>query len=195
MLPRKVYLFSRQNTSITFLGNKHVIVNFMNITETMTKYEYLIIRRARKYQKFSNYEDLLQEGRLALLMAIKSYDPNQGELAMWADYYIKTRLSRKANQHSVIQVPIKHFADKSNPIINDTNYEIDKITTESFESVFLKKEQIEALYSAISLLDKENKKIIYNYLKEISNKKQNISRYTIIEITKILKRTVQLNTK
>ncbi len=70
-------------------------------------FDYLVQMRARKYRRFSNHEDLVQDGRIALLLALESFDPNKGNFFWWADQYIKTKLSREANKHSVLRIPIK----------------------------------------------------------------------------------------
>ena len=40
------------------------------------KFEYLIDLHTRKYQQFPNYHDLQQEGRVALLSALRSFSLN-----------------------------------------------------------------------------------------------------------------------
>ena len=77
------------------------------------KFDYLIKMRTCRYRSFSNYEDLNQEGQLALLRAMKTYDPKRGNWFSWAHKYISTRISRAANMHSTIRYPL-HVA-KTNP--------------------------------------------------------------------------------
>ena len=82
--------------------------------------DYLIDRRTWKYKNFSNYEDLKQEGRVALVMALNSYCPTKGDFFWWVDKYIKTRITREANRHSTIKMPMK-YAKKHMP------YKVSKI--------------------------------------------------------------------
>jgi RNA polymerase sigma factor (sigma-70 family) len=70
--------------------------------------DFLVDNRTRKYKSFSNYDDLRQEGRLALSMALDTYYPSKGDFFWWANKYIKTRVSREANRHSTIKIPIAH---------------------------------------------------------------------------------------
>ena len=70
-------------------------------------FDFLVEYKTRKYKTFSNYEDLKQDGRIALMLALKSYKPGKGDFIFWANQYIKTRLSREANRHSTIKIPIK----------------------------------------------------------------------------------------
>jgi RNA polymerase sigma factor (sigma-70 family) len=72
------------------------------------KFDFLVEHRTKRYRNFANYEDLKQEGRLALLLALASYKPKRGNFFYWANQYIKTKISREANRHSTIRIPIKH---------------------------------------------------------------------------------------
>ncbi len=76
-----------------------------------SKLDYLVEIRTRKYKGFSNYDDLRQDGRLALMMALKSFDPSKGNFFCWANQYIKTKISREANRHSTLKIPIKRTKD------------------------------------------------------------------------------------
>jgi RNA polymerase sigma factor (sigma-70 family) len=71
-------------------------------------FDFLVDKKTWRYRSFANYEDLKQDGRVALMLALKSYDPGKGDFFWWADKYIKTKISREANRHSTIKIPIKH---------------------------------------------------------------------------------------
>lgn len=77
------------------------------------KLDYLIDIKTKKYRNFSNYEDLRQDGRVALMLALKSYDPKKGDIYWWANQYIKTRVCREANRHSTMKIPIKKAKEMS----------------------------------------------------------------------------------
>lgn len=82
---------------------------FEEVQELCTQeLEYLVVARTRRYKKFSNYDDLQQDGRLALYLALRSYEPEKGDFYWWANKYIKTKISREANRHSTIKIPLKH---------------------------------------------------------------------------------------
>lgn len=70
--------------------------------------DYLVEARTRRYRSFSNYDDLCQDGRLALYNALQTYKPEEGNFYGWAKMYIKTKISREANRHSTIKIPLKH---------------------------------------------------------------------------------------
>lgn len=76
--------------------------------ECAVELDYLVEARTRKYKAFSNYDDLRQDGRLALYLALQSYEPEKGNFFWWANKYIKTKISREANRHSTIKIPLKH---------------------------------------------------------------------------------------
>jgi RNA polymerase sigma factor (sigma-70 family) len=82
------------------------LVSFENYC--VEKFYYLIDMRTNRYKEFANYDDLRQEGVVALLKAIKNYNPKKGSFFHWAHRYITTRISRSANFHSVIRYPIKY---------------------------------------------------------------------------------------
>ncbi len=96
-------------------NNIHLQIEYRRLQSLCaSKFDFLVEHRTKKYRNFSNYEDLKQEGRLALLMALASYNPRKGNFFYWANQYIKTKISREANRHSTIKIPIKQ-ARKTTP--------------------------------------------------------------------------------
>lgn len=91
---------------------------------------FLVEYRAKRYEKFGNYQDLQQEGVEALFMALNTFQSSKGNFSWWADKYIKTRLSRVASHHSTIRIPIAHGRKlKPNkivdmPILINTNQDV-----------------------------------------------------------------------
>lgn len=71
------------------------------------KFDYIVLNKAKRYRSFSNYDDLVQDGRLALMLALDSYQLDKGSWFWWANQYIKTKISREANRHSTIKIPLK----------------------------------------------------------------------------------------
>ncbi len=117
----------------------------------------LVNLRSYRYKKFSNFLDLEQEGMEALIMALNTFKPNKSSFTWWADKYIKTRLSRAANAHSTVRVPIKHAKEmkplKSSviPLIID-----DRNGYSDLEEKYMGRRVIEAVNSLPDL----NKKFI-----------------------------------
>lgn len=71
------------------------------------KFSYIIHIHTAKYKNFSNYEDLLQEGYVALINALSNINPNKGNVFFWLHKYTSTRISRCANLHTTIRYPLK----------------------------------------------------------------------------------------
>jgi RNA polymerase sigma factor (sigma-70 family) len=76
-------------------------------TYCFKKLEPLILSRVSRYRRFDNYDDLKQDAYEALFLALESFDPMKGSFLWWANYYINTIVSRCANTHSTIRIPIK----------------------------------------------------------------------------------------
>jgi RNA polymerase sigma factor (sigma-70 family) len=101
----------------------------------------LVNNKIRKYRKFSNYPDLQQDGFEALMLAFETYEPEKGCFSWWANKYIETRISRQANAHSTIRVPIKKAKEfppyKTNtiPVMVDLNNPCENIEDEQNKEV------------------------------------------------------------
>lgn len=123
------------------------------------QFKYLITMHTARYKAFSNYEDLVQEGALALFSAMKTYQSKRGKFFWWAHKYISTRISRSANAHTTIRYPLK-FAQKitphkelSLPTLIENNRRPDsecesfevKSIIESLVAVVLTEEQVEII--------------------------------------------------
>ena len=122
------------------------------------KFSGMVLSRASKYRKFSNYSDLVQDGFEALMMALETYNPKKGNFSWWADKYIKTRLSRSANAHSTIKIPLKKAKDmqpyKTNSIpllIDNSNNPLNDVE---------RTEEHEAIWQALDELSETQKQAI-----------------------------------
>jgi RNA polymerase sigma factor (sigma-70 family) len=70
------------------------------------KFDYIVYMNTNRYKAFANYDDLVQEGRLGLVSAMKNYNPKKGSFFWWSNRYVQTRISRAANLHSTIRFPL-----------------------------------------------------------------------------------------
>jgi RNA polymerase sigma factor (sigma-70 family) len=140
------------------------------------KFDYLVTSKVDKYKAFSNYEDLKQEGRIALLSALRNFDPRKGNFYWWSGQYIKTKIKREANQYSVFHIPIKHIKDMLPYKVLDMPVVIDDCLDAT--QVIEKNELTEMLSEAIQRLPIEQRKVI-----ELSG----IKSYSISSISKELK--------
>lgn len=66
----------------------------------------LVENKVRKYKSFSNYPDLYQDGMEALSLALGTFQLGKGSFLWWANKYVGTRVSRQANCHSTIRIPL-----------------------------------------------------------------------------------------
>lgn len=122
------------------------------------KFKYLVSIRVSRYRKFSNFKDLEQDGYEALMLALRTYNPNKGSFTWWADKYISTRVSRAANAHSTIKFPIKKakelkpFKTTTIPIMIDSQPNaLENIDTS---------ETSNSILTAIKELSEEHQKLI-----------------------------------
>lgn len=126
--------------------------------ECARELDYLVEVRTRRYKSFANYDDLRQDGRLALYLALQSYEPEKGDFYWWANKYIKTKISREANRHSTIKIPLKHtkqvlpYKVSQLPIIVDNEPSaLENMTKEEMGSL---------IRLAVSKLPSEQRKVI-----------------------------------
>lgn len=127
-------------------------------TVCMDKFRYLVTMKTGRYKAFSNYEDLNQEGFIALVTAMGNYNPKKGSFFWWAHKYIDTKISRSANTHTTIRYPLKvakaHVPHKESvmPLQIEERYCPDKELEES--------QTQKAIYGAIELLSPEQQEVI-----------------------------------
>ena len=132
-----------------------------------------------KYKKFANYEDLKQDAYEALISSMKTFRPGKGDFIWWASKYIKTIVSRRANRHSTIKIPLKKartlipYKTSTMPIIIDLN---------TPENSYDTQEELKILKESIKKLDKNEQQIMSMYFDVFSN-----STKTMAEISKIMK--------
>jgi len=140
------------------------------------QFDYLVVSKVQRYRKFANYDDLKQDGRIALLMALRNFEPTKGSFFWWANQYINTKVKREANRHSTMKIPMKH-AKKTQPYkVSQLPILIDSgpSALEIIENNELKSQVV----AAINKLPDEQKKIL-----ELNG----IKSYSISQISKELK--------
>jgi RNA polymerase sigma factor (sigma-70 family) len=133
----------------------------------ISKLEYLIDLRTRRYKGFSNYEDLKQDARLSLQLALHSYNPEKGDFFWWANKYIKTKVCREANRHSTIKIPLKYTKDVHPYKVFQIPVMIDE-SLSALETIS-KHEKEYIIRKAIDKLPEQHRKVISLYY-EVGNK-------------------------
>lgn len=161
-----------------------------------SKFDYLIASRLKRYKQYSNYDDLYQDARIALLLALNSYDPDKGNFFWWAKQYIKTKISREANRHSTLKIPMKMAKDMQPYKVSEMPVLVDS-SPDPFEMKTTKEIQ-EHVNEAINMLPEDQKKIVrLNGIQEHSiskiSKDLKISRVTCIKLLNEAKKNLKQN--
>lgn len=60
--------------------------------EVLRRYEDLVFSCVKQYRSRFDFEDLLQEGRIAMLQALEAYDPTKYEFSTFAVHYISGKV-------------------------------------------------------------------------------------------------------
>jgi RNA polymerase sigma factor (sigma-70 family) len=91
-------------------GDKEDIRRFKEYEQVcVDKFKYIVLSKTQRYRNFSNYEDLTQEGLMALLSALHSFNPKRkSNIFWWIHRYTDTRIARCANLHTTIRFPLKY---------------------------------------------------------------------------------------
>ncbi len=147
-----------QNTNPTNLSFKDKRVLEKAKNDCLQDLSFLVEQRTGRYKQFSNYSDLQQEGRIAILNALKSYKPSKGHFFTWMLYYVKTKIFRQANAHSTIRVPMGIAKDTKPhkvsefPHLSDERVDLDFLLSQ--------KEREENLLQTISILDSTEQELL-----------------------------------
>lgn len=87
--------------------------------EIYKKFQYCIEMNLKNYRRFHNYEDLKQEGYIALLNAFNTFKPEKGNIFFWIHNYVSLKIARKAGDWNVIYVPIRKCKDVKMSTVSD----------------------------------------------------------------------------
>jgi DNA-directed RNA polymerase specialized sigma subunit len=142
-------------------GNKTLLTRVEK--EVVTKFDYLVRSDAKKYQAFSNYQDLLQEGYIVLFKALNNYNESKGNIFYWLHQYVGTRISRRANKFSIIDIPLqKGKLPQYQFKRSDMMYKI-REDKENPEKNCLLKEMGSQIKTAISNLNGEHRELLESF--------------------------------
>lgn len=124
----------------------------------INKFEYIIMMHTYKYKKFANYNDLKQEGFIALISALRTYNPKKGNFYAWCHKYIGTKISREANKHSTIKIPLQKTKNFCPIKVTKFPLMLDQ-SPDSFDQIETIENKRE-IGKALSLLPQRERKII-----------------------------------
>jgi len=155
-------------------GEKKDIINYKNYQNYCAEQLAPLVKiKTNKYKKFSNYPDLLQDGFEALMLAFETYNPKKGDFAWWAMKYIGTKVSRAANTHSTIRIPLKKAKDLQPYKISIIPVQIDKGATPAEEIEH--NELSSYIKDALAELSEKQKRAIMMYYEFIGTRINSIS--------------------
>lgn len=124
------------------------------------KFRPLVHVRTRHYKKYGNYQDLVQEGYVALSLAMNNYNPGKGSWLWWAHKYVKTKVARKAKDHSLIKPSFKEMKKGNVPVIVQLETIIEN---NSPEQMLIDKRDASNIDKYFSSLTEIEKKIVSMY--------------------------------
>lgn len=130
--------------------------------KALNKFSYIVTRHSNRYKKYSNYEDLYQEGLMALMVALNKFDPNRSKnFFRLANWYTKTKIRRLANKYNVISVPMK--GAKENALNRVDDFPIVKDCSFDPSEVMEKEQIVRNIKEALKCLSDIQKFIICSY--------------------------------
>ena len=152
---------------ISLLYNKYLqdTKSEKNQCEMLGALDTYICILCRKYKSYENYEDILQDCRMAAWAALKTFNPaktyNFNGFMFWVTSYVRTKAKRSANKYLLVAVPLK-FAKKEKIYQVPLDFDIiDETQMDQLE----KKESMEHMYAALSKLSVQDQRLIRMYMR------------------------------
>ena len=163
-------------------------------SEAISKLDYLVKMKSSRYKKFSNYDDLNQDGLEALIKGLKTYKANKGSIFWWLHKYIDTRISRAANQHSTIRFPLRIAKD----LIPIKEQLTNKVLKSQFDAVTTEPELenrdlMNKVLEGCSILTIDQKEIMFDHFGFNSDEPKTVKQ--ICSERNLSKKTVELSIK
>lgn len=125
------------------------------------EFTYLVLNYASKYKGFSNYNDLVHDGIIALIMGLNSFKAGKGSWFFWAKRYIKTKLAREANKHSTIKIPMTKAKEMTPYKVKDVPEQShNRQEVDSVFDTYNKKENVRHIKVALSKLPLIEREIV-----------------------------------
>ena len=113
---------------------------------------YLVYSRAKSYKTQPFYDDLLQEGRTALILSINKFDESRGTKFFWfANWYLKLRF--RSALKTYLFTPKEVYKAYYNQTASDDESYFDEDPVEI-------KEKRQTLMEEIEKLDKKSKEVL-----------------------------------
>lgn len=142
----------------TNLSQKQINQKIDSINDKIIKeLAFLVYNNTRFYRKFPNYEDLVQEGFIGLIKAVRKFDYNKyPNFFLYAAQWIKHSVKRSASRFDIVYNPERKRVVYSQLEL-DENEEIDYTTP---EDLFFTKEIQTKVKKVISEFSERDREII-----------------------------------
>ena len=143
----------KEDKILTDLQKKSVISGIQN--KMIEGLAFLVYSNAKRYKKFPNYEDLVQEGFIGLLRAVRKFNYNLfPNFFIYSERWIKHNIRRAASRFDVVYCPNRNRVVYSEP--SDAVKEDD--AQDSPEETYFAKEttrRVREVLSEFSVRDRE----------------------------------------
>jgi len=126
---------------------------------------FLVYSNARSYSRFPNYEDLIQEGYIGLLNAIRKFDytrfPN---FFVFAEQLIRNGIKKAASKFDVVYSKTRERVVYAEPSELGLDEELDETTP---EETFFSKERVNQINNILQDFPKPQTGYSYPFLPEL----------------------------
>ncbi|KKN34726.1 hypothetical protein LCGC14_0790700 [marine sediment metagenome] len=138
--------------------NREIAAIHSNIVERLS---FLVYSNCKMYRKFPNYEDLVQEGYIGLLRAVRKFDRNLfPNFFVYSERWIRHSVKRAASRFDIVYNPNKTRVVYAEPSEIGKEEEVDSTP----EDTFFEKEKssrIEEVLNDFPVRDREIVKRIF----------------------------------
>ncbi len=118
---------------------------------------FLVYSNAKSYRKFSNYEDLVQEGFIGLIRAVRRFDHNLfPNFFVYSERWIKHSIKRSASKFDVVYCPNKNRVVYAEPADIDKEEEV----SETPEDVLFIKETEQKIEEVLNDFPDRDREIV-----------------------------------
>jgi len=144
-------------------SNSDLDINYINSevekthSEIMKYASFLVYSHAKQYKSFPNYDDLVQEGFIGLLRAIRKFDVEAySNFFSYAEQWVKHCIKRSASRFDIVYNP-----EKSRTIYAENTDVLEETEEEDTpESVFFAKETSETIENALNEFSERDREIV-----------------------------------
>lgn len=123
--------------------------------DIIVKLSFLVHGQTRIYRSFPNYEDLVQEGFLGLLKAVRKFDCNAyANFFAYAEQWIRHSVKRAASRFDVVYNPNKTRVVYSEPDENEIDFDADP------EEIWFDKEKKNGIEKILNEFPERDREIV-----------------------------------